>query len=98
MTVSINDAERHLRTDATDWEEVSLLLTMSQAMIMAYIGTPPATATEAIQRRIDFAPALDAATLLVLGELWMNRESSTSTPLSDAVKNLLQMFREPTCA
>ena len=42
--------------------------------------------------------ALDAACLLALGDIWLNRESSTANPLSPAVRNLLDLYREPICA
>lgn len=44
------------------------------------------------------ARAIDAAVLLVLGELWIGRESSTSDPLSEPVKNILNLFRPMTYA
>lgn len=36
---------------------------------------------------------MDAAVLLIIGDLWMNRESSTGDPLSDAVKNVLALYK-----
>lgn len=39
-----------------------------------------------------------AAMLLVLSELFENRESSVSDPLSDTVLNLLEGYRTPTIA
>lgn len=98
MSILITDARRHLRIDGTQNDyEIIQQMAMAEALISAYIGTPPPDALEAIQRRTDYAAALDAVRLLVLGELWMNRESSTAAPLSEHVKTLLQMFREPTC-
>ena len=44
------------------------------------------------------ARALDAAVLLILGELWRCRESGTSDPLSPAVKRILDIFKKPTYA
>lgn len=41
---------------------------------------------------------LQAAVLLILGDLFWNRESSASNLLSDAVINLLTPFRDPTIA
>lgn len=41
---------------------------------------------------------LQAAVLLVFGDLFENRESSTSGLLSDTVINLLAPFRDPTMA
>jgi 8-oxo-dGTP pyrophosphatase MutT (NUDIX family) len=99
MSMTINDARRHLRIDGTqDDMEILQRLVMAQFMVLAYISTPPADDPEAIQRRYYEEAAIDAAVLLIVGELWMNRESSTAVPLSDSVKALLQMFREPTYA
>ncbi len=39
--------------------------------------------------------AIEAAELLILGELWANRESGTADPLTPAVKNILRLFKEP---
>ena len=44
------------------------------------------------------ARALDAAILLILGELWRCRESGTADPLSPAVKNILNLFKAPVYA
>jgi len=41
---------------------------------------------------------IQAAVLLVFGDLFENRESSVSNPLSDTVINLLAPFRDPTMA
>ena len=41
------------------------------------------------------ARSLDAAILLVLGELWRNRESGTADPLSPSVKRILDLFKRP---
>ena len=40
----------------------------------------------------------DAAVLLILGDLWRNRESGTADPLSPAVKNILNLYRMPSYA
>lgn len=39
---------------------------------------------------------VQAAVLLVLAELFENRQASTSDPLSDAVLSLLESYRDPT--
>lgn len=36
---------------------------------------------------------IDAAVLLILGELWANRESGTADPLSPTVKRLLDLYK-----
>ena len=37
---------------------------------------------------------IDAAVLLVLGELWANRESGTADPLTPAVKRVLDLYKK----
>lgn len=36
---------------------------------------------------------MDAAVLLILGDLWASRESSSGDPLSAAVRNVLSLYR-----
>ncbi len=104
--IALPDARRHLRIDgAQDDEEITQKLATAQAIVDSYADpslarqpvTLPASPTPEQQRAYDLqartALALDAATLLVLGELWANRESGASDPLSPAVKNLLRQFR-----
>lgn len=55
------------------------------------LADPPSD--EEVQFRHD--GAIEAAELLILGELWANRESGTADPLTPAVKNILRLFREP---
>lgn len=91
--------------------EIAEKLLLATAMVSLYIGTTATTPytltdiyalSEADQAALIAAEqanwpnrALDAAVLLVLGELWQNRESSTADPLSPAVKNILCLFRTP---
>lgn len=104
--IALADARRHLRIDgAQDDEEITIKLNTAQALADSYIDpsltrqtvTLPASPTPEEQRAYDLqartAAALDCATLLVLGDLWANRESSTADPLSPAVKNLLNQYR-----
>lgn len=37
---------------------------------------------------------IDVAVLMVLGDLWLNRESTTGDPLSPSVRNVLSLYRE----
>lgn len=103
--ICLDDARAHLRIDGyEDDAEIRLKIDIVDALMASYIGhlrgdnpdqelSPELLDAEA--RRFRHESALDAARLLVLGELWTNRESSTSDPLSPTVKNLLQIFREP---
>lgn len=89
--ISLTDARTHLRIDgAQDDDEIALKLLLAETLVAGYIGSDQSGST--------YVAALDAATLLVLGDLWLNRESSTADPLSPAVKNILSLFRTPTYA
>ena len=104
--IALNDARRHLRIDGMqDDEEIAQKLATAKAIVDSYIDpaltrqtvTLPASPTPEQQRAFDLQTrtdlTLDAATLLVLGELWANRESGAADPLSPAAKNLLRQFR-----
>lgn len=103
--ITVDDARRHLRIDGTqDDAEIQKKMTLADAMILGYVGhlrgdyadlTPTDDITLADARRFRHEEALDAARLLAIGELWQNRESGSSDPLSPGVKNLLNLFREP---
>ena len=103
--ISINDARAHLRIDGTqDDAEISAKMIIAEALIASYIGhlrgdvfgePQPPEITAADTQRFRHQPALDAARLLILGDLWANRESTTGDPLSPSVKRLLEPFREP---
>lgn len=103
--IQLTDARRHLRIDGTqDDTEIAQKLAVANEMVLAYVGhlrgdyidaELPADLILADDRRMRHESALDAARLLILGDLWQNRESSHGNPLSPAVVNLLNLFREP---
>lgn len=96
--ITTADARAHLRIDGTEQDaEVSQKLTMAEALVDAYIGSV-VTGSPAEAYRQTHVAALDAAVLLALGDLWMNRESTAGDPLSPTVRNLLQLFRMPAYA
>lgn len=86
--ITLDQARYHLRIDGTDTDaELQSKLDMALAIVADYVG--------------DASYSLDverAAALLVLGELWMNRESSTADVLSNAVRVLLERARTPAFA
>lgn len=106
--ITVENARVHLRVDNQDSAEVEYKLAEAIAIAAVYTGKDPAilpfdltrwaTTAEAIAAE---APAkaswqdraYDAAILLILGELWMNREAGTADPLSPAVKSLLASFK-----
>lgn len=106
--ISFNEAKSHLRIDFDDEDaDISLKLRLAYAIIADYLGIPTyppdlvaedfATEGEfltASEKATQAASVADAATLLVLGELYANRESP-SDPLSKSVKALLERLRFP---
>lgn len=89
MSVSITRAKEHLRVDDDlQTTEISSKLTQAIFIVRDYIG-----ATE--EPHPAHQEIIDACTLLVLGELFANRESSTSNPLSPTVRGLLERLRTP---
>ena len=106
MTIQLTDARRHLRIDGTqDDGEIQQKLAVANEMVLAYVGhlrgdfadlnELPADVILSDDRRLRHESALDAARLLILGDLWQNRESSNGSPLSPGVVNVLNLFREP---
>lgn len=108
--IGLNAAKWHLRIDGTaDDAELDAKINMATAIVRQYIGDlrgdhlrDPAdlddlksvAAAGIDARRLRHQEAIDAAILLVLGELWANREAGTSNPLSDSVRLILGPVRE----
>lgn len=92
MTISLAEAKYHLRIDGDEQDaEVNTKLNHAEMIVTTYRGF-----VEAYPSTED--PVRDAATLLVLGELWSQREASTGNPLSPSVRNILDLLRGPTWA
>ena len=82
--ISLDTARWHLRIDGTEHDvEIEQKLMLAGAIVADYIGNNS-------QSNGDIE---DAAIMLVLGELWLNRESSTADVLSPAVRSLLERQR-----
>lgn len=82
--ISLDNARYHLRIDGTEHDaEIEQKLMLASAIVSDYIGNNH-------QSNGDIE---DAAIMLVLGELWLNRESSTADVLSPAVRSLLERQR-----
>lgn len=82
--ISLDNARYHLRIDGTEHDaEIEQKLMLAAAIVSDYIGNNS-------QSNGDIE---DAAIMLVLGELWLNRESSTADVLSPAVRSLLERQR-----
>ena len=89
--IDLEAAKSHLRVyDSNEDADITLKLTLAAAIVCEYIGfnSPVSVYYEKIA---------DAATLLVLGELYANREAS-SDPLSPSVRLILERIRVPVLA
>jgi len=97
--IYLADARRHLRIDGTqDDAEIDQKLLIANEMVLAYVGhqwgdyenpayLPPYLPCSD-NPRFRHGEVLDAARLLILGDLWQNRESGSGNPFSPAVVNL----------
>lgn len=91
--ITLQDARYHLRLDGSDSDtELTAKLAQAEAIVGTYLGVPAGNGPDT------YDAARDAAVLLVLGELWANREASAAAPLSAGVRNLLDILRPPTWA
>jgi len=86
---TLDQARYHLRIDGTEHDpEIEQKLMLARAIVSDYIGKNS-------QSNGDIE---DAAVMLVLGELWLNRESSSADVLSPTVRSLLERQRVQTLA
>lgn len=104
--ITLDQAKWHLRIDGMqDDAELNMKITLASAIVQKYVGPLrgdhlPKTEAEELEaaavdaRRVD-PDLVTAAELLVLGELWANREAGTSNLLSPNVTRLLDLMREP---
>lgn len=105
--IALHQAKWHLRIAGDDQDfEVEQKLALAQAIAYQYvgrirgdIGDPDNTPDEIVNaevNRLCFGgrDALDAATLVILGELWLNREAGTFNALSPGVRLILDGIKE----
>ncbi len=106
--IDLDAAKYHLRVDNDDFnDEVLLKLRMADAIVTTYLAQQDAPTTIKLQDYVSDAArdvlaevltvteaARDAAVLLILGELWVNREAN-SAPLSTNVRELLHVIKGP---
>lgn len=94
-------AQQHVRSLLEDQDDLSFKLSAASEIVMDFLKLkqiPDAwiANTSPIIYNIPFK--VQAATLLVLGELYENRESSSANVLSEAVIALLERMRDPALA
>lgn len=88
--ISLIEAKSHLRVTHTDEDDdITLKLKLAIAIVQDFTGV------DLTWESNDIA---DAATLLVLGELYANREATNADPLSPSVKAVLGRLRRPVFA
>lgn len=102
LLVSLAAAKTHLRVLSTDHDyDIELKIGMASDIVLDYIknrtvptewiiGTSPIT--------YDIPALIQAAVLLVVGELYFSREASVANVLSPAVMSLLERYRDPAIA
>lgn len=92
--VDIYQAHKHLRIDDDDADEdLDIKIEQASEIVIDYLKTSNSGWEDP-----DTVPyPIQAATLLVLGVLWEEREGAVD-PLTDAVKSLLHRFRDPALA
>lgn len=89
--IELEQAKTHLRVDHNAEDaDIAIKLKIARAIVDDFIGasSPVTPQSEDI---------IDAATFLVLGELYVNRESGAN-PLSPSVKAMLERLRIPAFA
>lgn len=111
--VSIKQAERHLRvefdeTNVIQVADLEFKIQQASAIVLDYLKIPVPEQTSPLEDSPTYdywasVPAavpfdVKAATLLVLGELWENREATVNDCLSEAVRSLLHRHRHPAMA
>lgn len=93
--VDLETAKAHLRLDSDDADEiVATKLTQASAFVIDYCKVDDELWDQDSTESVPVPGAVEAATLLVLEALF----DGTAEPLSDAVKSLLHMHRDPALA
>lgn len=104
ILITFAEGKEHLRVDHNvDDADIQRKIDQATNIVLDYLKmrTVPSSWTggTAFSPPGDGVPGtVKAATLLVLGELWENREASVAIVLSDAVKSLLHRWRDPAMA
>lgn len=110
MLVSLTQASDHLRRDTTDDDsDLTLKIEAASAIVAGYIDTGAGSFLDTAGDPdydtsgdpINVPRDVQAATLLVLGNLYMSREGGTGSefrppdPMSQAVISILAKWRNP---
>lgn len=102
--VTLNQAKDHLRQyESYDDADIQLKIEQATAIILDFLklsGVPDSWNSDSASESPGggVPPLIQAATLLVLGELFKNREASAADLLSPGIKDLLRRYRDPALA
>ena len=97
--ISLDEAKQHLKVTHTDADfDIESKLEEASALYLyhAKLESAPAEWFEGSPLQMSAPPNVKSAVKLILSELWWNRESGISNPLSEAVKSIIK--RDPTIA
>jgi len=98
--ISLLEAKQHLRKTSTHGDDdIELKILAASAILLNYIKIDIDASPLSVPWGEEEPPwDIKAATMLILGELNMNREAKDADVLSSAVRALLHRWRDPAIA
>lgn len=99
--VPLYRAQAHLKAVDQDREDLQFKLEQASDIVWDYLKlsqVPDEWIKNTSPLTYDIPRKIQAACLLVLAEIYENREASTTNPLSPAVVSLLERLRDPALA
>lgn len=98
--ISLEEAKQHLRVTSTHADDdIELKILAASAILLNYIKIDFEDSPLSVPWGVADPPwDIKASTMLILGELNMNREAKDADVLSPAVKALLHRYRDPAIA
>jgi hypothetical protein len=98
--ITMEEARAHLRVTGTRADEdIQLKIIAAGAILLNYIKVDQDESPLSMPWGAEDVPwDIKAATMLILGELFAERESGKADVLSQAVKSLLHRYRDPAMA
>lgn len=99
--VGLEQTKTHLRVDGSDADgEIESLIFEASSIVMDYLKKPVPIlwnpTTDSVLPGTGVPGVVQAATLLVIGTLYLKREDA-SDPISPGVESLLRRHRDPAC-
>ena len=101
--VTLEQAKDHLHIEQSNTDsdsQVELQIESASAIVLDYLKVAEDNWQDSNGLPVDVPAVIRAATLLVLGSLFENRDGSDkeAVPISTAVENLLRRYRDPALA